>query len=130
MKFFSTFLAIVMVLSLLTPISVSANEKTKPFKTGNQSESVIQQKAAIAAQAQLSDQTPKLHADLEKLEGDQEVDVIIHLSENPVALEQGIKELAGKNFTATNAKTVKANVQSQQTLLKKEMKIKKGIPMS
>ena len=125
MKFLSTFLAIVMVLSLLTPMSsASANEKTKPFKTGGHSESIMQQKAAIAEQAQLSDQAPRLHADLEKVEGKQEVDVIIHLSENPVALEQGIKELAGKTFTAANEKTVKTNVQSQQTLLKKEMKIK------
>ena len=126
MKFLSTFLAIVMVLSLLTPMSsASATEKTKPFKAENQSESILQQKAAIAEQAELSDQAPRLHADLEKVEGKQEVDVIIHLSENPVALEQGIKELAGKTFTAANEKSAKAKVQSQQTFLKKEMKIKK-----
>lgn len=126
MKFFSTFLAIVMVLSLLTPISsVSANDKTKPFKTGNQSESVIQQKAAIAEQVQLSDQLPRLHADLEELKGNQEVDVIIHLSENPAALEQGIKELKGQKFTAANEKKIKSNVNAQQAMLKKEMKVKK-----
>ncbi|MCZ2258677.1 S8 family serine peptidase [Sporosarcina sp. G11-34] len=126
MKFFSTFLAIVMVLSLLTPISsVSANDKTKPFKTGNQSESIIQQKAAIAEQVQLSDQLPRLHADLENLKGNQEVDVIIHLSENPAALEQGIKELKGQKFTAANEKKVKSNVNAQQAMLKKEMKTKK-----
>lgn len=114
-----------MVLSLLTPFTASANaEKAKPFKPDNHSESIMQQKAAIAEQLNLLDGGSKLHKDLQGLTGNGQVAVIIHLSEKPVALEQGIKELAGKTFTANEAMAVKKKVKSQQAAMKKEMQVK------
>ncbi|QUW24031.1 S8 family serine peptidase [Sporosarcina sp. Marseille-Q4063] len=121
MKLLSTFLAFVMVLSLLTPISSVSAAKTEPFKTDKQSESVMQQKLAIAEQLRLTEQAPRLHKDLEELKGNQEVDVIIHLSEKPVALEKGITEAKGQKFSAANKKSAKAKVASQQGMMKKAM---------
>ncbi len=111
-----------MVLSLLTPISSVSAMKTEPFKAEEQNESVLQQKLAIAEQLRLTEQAPTLHKGLEELKGKQEVDVIIHLSEKPVSLEKGIKEVAGGKFTKADEKSVKALVVRQQNVLKKEMK--------
>jgi len=114
-----------MVLSLLTPFTTSANAETaKPFKPDNYSESIMQQKAAIAEQLNLLDGGSKLHQDLQGVTGNGQVAVIVHLSEKPVALEQGIKELAGKTFTSAEAATVKKKVKAQQTAMKKEMQVK------
>ncbi|MER2088860.1 MAG: S8 family serine peptidase, partial [Sporosarcina sp.] len=125
-KFFSAILAIVMVLSLLTPFSASADtETTKPFKPENYDESIMLQKSAIAEQLNLLHGGPKLHKDLQGLTGNGQVAVIVHLSEKPAALEQGIKELKGQKFTAAEATAVKKKVKAQQAFLKKEMVIKK-----
>ena len=105
--------------------SATPNANANPFKSERQSESVLQQKAAVAEQLQLLRQTPKLHKDLENVKGDQNVDVIILLSEKPVALEQGIKELAGKKFTSADAKTAKSKVQAQHKSLKKALNANK-----
>ncbi|HJF31987.1 MAG TPA: S8 family serine peptidase, partial [Sporosarcina psychrophila] len=124
-KFFSAFLAFAMVLSMLAPFSVSANtEMAKPFKPNNQNESIMQQKAAIAEQLDLLEGGPQLHQDLQGTTGNDQVAVIVHLSEKPVALEQGIKELAGGTFTAAEATAVKKKVKTQQTAMKKEMQVK------
>ncbi len=115
-----------LVLSLLVPYaSATTNTTANPFKSDRQNESIIQQKMAITEQLQLLKQAPRLHKDLENLKGEENVDVIIMLSEKPVALEQGIKELAGKKFTSSNAKAAKSKVQAQHKLLKKEMSAKK-----
>ncbi|MFE8698109.1 S8 family serine peptidase [Cytobacillus sp. FJAT-53684] len=125
MKYFSSILAFIMVLALFTPFSAAANtQETKPFKPNGISESNMQLKAAIAEQLNLLGGSPKLHKDLKGLSGDEQVAVIVHLSEKPVALEKGIKELAGKTFTATEAKQVKAKVTAQQSAVKKEMSVK------
>jgi len=126
MKYFSSILAFVMVLSLLTPFSVSAAKpsQTKPFKPSGQSESTMQLKSAIAEQLNVLEGKPQLHEALLGLSGQQEVNVIVHLSEKPVALEQGISELAGKTFTSAQAAQVEADVKAQQTLVKKELSTK------
>jgi len=124
-SFFSAFLALALVFSLLTPLSASANDKaTKPFKPDNRNESTMQLKAAIAEQLNLLEGGPVLHKDLQGLSGNKEVEVIVHLSEKPVALEQGIQELVGKKFTSQQAATVKKQVQAQQTRIKKAMNVK------
>ena len=79
-----------MVLSLLVPFSSANAEELKPFKQNSQSESIIQLKAAIAEQLSLSKDGPVLHESLQNISGDQDVVVIVHLSEKPVALEQGM----------------------------------------
>ncbi len=127
MKFFSKFLAFVMVLSLLTPLSVSADVtlKEQPLKQGAQEESALQMKAAISEQLQVLEGGPVLHKDLQGLSGSERVPVIIHLSEKPVALEKGIKELAGQQLSSAEATQIKKTVNAQQAFLKKEMQIKK-----
>lgn len=70
------------------------------------------------------DGMPKLHQSLQGLSGDQQIAVIVHLSEKPVALAQGIKELEGKKLSAKDAANVKAKVGVQQKFLKKQMGLK------
>ncbi len=114
-----------MVLSLLTPFSASANEnQVEPFKPNGQSESTMQLKAAIAEQVSMLEGGSKLHKELQGVSGSEEISVIIHLSEKPVALEKGIAELAGKKFTTAQAEKVKENVQAQQAFVKKEFTTK------
>lgn len=104
MKFLSSILVFVMVLSLLVPLSSASAEESKPFKQDSQSESIIQLKAAIAEQLSLSKDGPTLHESLENVSGNQKVAVIVHLSEKPVALEQGISEVKGRKFSNAQAK--------------------------
>lgn len=120
-KAFNAFLIFMMVFALLAPTSAFANTDKKPFKSQEPSESALELKAAIAEQLNLTNNGPTLHKDLQGLAGDEEVAVIVHLSEKPVALEKGIKELAGKSFTQSEASAVKAKVISQQAAVKKEM---------
>ncbi|WP_408056625.1 S8 family serine peptidase [Ureibacillus manganicus] len=125
-KFFSLFVVLAMVISLFGPaMTVSANEANVPFKSNSQSESTMQLKAAIVEQLNVIEGGPKLHKDLQGLTGNQEVAVIIHLSEKPVALEKGMSQLKGKGFSATQEKQVRAKVKAQQAAVKKELNAKK-----
>lgn len=114
-----------MVFTMLAPMNVSANVDAKPFKQNGTSESTMQLKAAIAEQLNLLDGGSMLHKDLQGLSGDEEVAVIVHLSEKPVALEQGIQELAGKTFTRADAAKAETKVQAQHTFFKKEINANK-----
>lgn len=123
LKVFRSLLAFILVLSMLTPFTTSVKaDQANPFKTGPQSESILEMKAAIAEQLNLVNGGPILHKDLIGLSGDEQVNVIVHLSETPVALQQGIEKLAGKNLTAAQEETVLKKVNAQQTSVKKEMK--------
>ena len=124
-RLFSSFLVLAMIFAMFSPITTaSANTGTKPFKQNAPSESTLQLKAAIAEQLNVLDGGPKLHKDLEKLSGNQEVAVIIHLSEKPVALEKGINELKGKAFSTSQENQVRTKVKAQQTSVKKELSLK------
>ncbi|WP_240034006.1 S8 family serine peptidase [Planococcus salinus] len=122
MKYFSSLLALVLVLSLLTPFTAAATgEGAQPFGNGP-SNSELQVKAAIAEQLRTGSSGPKLHKDLQGLSGDEEVDVIIQLSEKPVGLERGIQKSKGKAMNPFQANKVKSNVRTQQSSAKKAMK--------
>lgn len=121
LKLFSAIMAFAMVFTLLAPMTVSASNSQNPFKQNGTDESIMQAKAAIAQQLNVLDGEPALHKDLQGLSGSEEVAVIIHLSEKPVALEKGMKELAGQKFTSAEANAVKAKVKAQHSFFKKEM---------
>ncbi|MFS0690437.1 S8 family serine peptidase [Sporosarcina sp. 179-K 8C2 HS] len=131
-KLFSTFLAIILVLTMLTPFTASANtdpaetadQPTKAFKQNLQDESIMQQKAAIAEQLNLLGGEAKLHEELQNVTGNQQVPVIIHLSEKSVGLQKGIQKLKGKSFSHSEAQQTKQKVRNQQAAAKKEMVIK------
>ncbi|WP_020477120.1 hypothetical protein [Lysinibacillus boronitolerans] len=120
-KFLSSMIAFVMVLFLLVPLSSANAEESKPFKQDSQSESTLQLKAAIAEQLSLSKDGPTLHESLQNVSGNQEVAVIVHLSEKPVALEQGISQVKGQKFSNARANEVRSNVKSQQAQVKKRI---------
>ncbi len=118
-------LAFLMVLSLLTPAGYANAEEVKTLEKIVDA-STLPKKAAIVDQLSLSSSLPKLHKDLQGLSGDEEVAVIVHLSEQPVALAKGISELKGNKFTASEANTVKQKVEQQQISVNKQM-VSKGI---
>ncbi|WOV88030.1 S8 family serine peptidase [Sporosarcina oncorhynchi] len=140
-KLLSTFLALILVLSLATPFSALASTSadtdnpteatalTKAFKENLPSESTLQKKAAIAEQLNLLGGDAKLHDQLKNVTGNQLVPVIIHFSEPSVGLETGIKNLAGKSISSAEVQAVKQKVRTQQIRAKKEMVIK-GIQFS
>ncbi|MDW0116324.1 S8 family serine peptidase [Sporosarcina thermotolerans] len=108
---------------MLTPFSSIVNaEETSPLKTTTNSESIVQMKAAIAEQLNLANSGPVIHKDLSDLSGDEQISVIVHLSETPAGLQKGINELAGKSFTATQETKALQKVKAQQNHVKKEMK--------
>ncbi|GEN81770.1 hypothetical protein SLU01_00820 [Sporosarcina luteola] len=135
-KLLSTFLAFVLVLSMLTPYTVSANSDptgaaetsatnaTKTFKEDLSDEKVMQQKAAVAEQLDLLGGEAKLHEQLQNIKGNQQVPVIIHLSEKSVGLQTGLNRLSGRTLSKNEAQQVKQKVRNQQINVKKEMVVK------
>lgn len=114
-----------MVFSLLTPLSATANvDVAKPFKPDNQNDSIMQLKAAIAEQEQNQLQQPLLHPDLQDRKGNEEVGIIVHLSEDSVGLAHGKQQLNNKSFTAAERSKVINNVKTQQAQVKKMMRVK------
>lgn len=114
-----------MVLSLMSPFSNVSATNTTPFDKDSQSESTMQLKAAIAEQQRLSQAGPTLHESLKNVDGEKEISVIVHLSDTPVALEQGKNQLRGKSFSNSRKKEVRANVKAQQAQVKKDLATKK-----
>ncbi len=126
MKIFSSLLAFVMVLSLVMPVSAMEVDRVgnKPFKQQLQNEKNMLLKAAIAEQNAATEGLPKLHKDLQDKSGNELIPVIIHLSENPVALEKGISELKGKTLTNTKISEIRNKITRQQSTVDKEIKAK------
>lgn len=114
-----------MVLSLVLPVSAQTESaELIEFKQGQQSERNLQLKAAIAEQLEATEGLPKLHKDLQDISGNEEVPVIISLSENPVGLEKGINKLKGSQFTSAQERIVKDRVIQQQAAVTRDMKLK------
>src|SRR5699024_62461 len=125
MKFFSSILALLMVFSMfVSPLSAFAkSEQEQTLNKTLQDESTLQVKAAVAEQLKILEGEPTLHKELEGLSGNEDVPVIVHLSEKPVALEMGIKKLAGDELSSAETKKIKKEVRAQQTFVKKEMNV-------
>ncbi|CEG22006.1 Minor extracellular protease vpr precursor [Planococcus massiliensis] len=120
-KFFSSFLSLALVLSLLVPFEAAEAAETNPYNKSARTAGDLQAQAAIIEQLQLPHRTAKLHKDLQGLSGSQKVPVIIHLSEKPIALQKGIAESAGQAFTASLESSAEVKVASQQRSAKEEM---------
>jgi glucan-binding YG repeat protein len=120
----SIFLSIILVFSLLAPYA-SANTGLKGVKQTPSNESIMQLKAAVAQQEDLLQQGPSLHPDLQGVTGAKEVNVIVHLSEDSVALAEGKKKLKNQTLTAAEKVKVKNSVNAQQTQVKKTLQAKK-----
>lgn len=126
-KFFSSMLALLMIFSMfISPLNAFAeSEQAQTLKKTVQDEQTLQLKEAVAEQLEILDGEPALHKELEGLSGDKEIPVIVHLSERPVALEMGIKKLAGDELSSAEEKKIKDEVHAQQTFVKKEMNVNK-----
>ncbi len=114
-----------MVLSLVLPVSATELNGSKSFK--NQlpnEESMLKKVEAITNQLATSEGMPKLHKDLRGLSGNEMVPVIIHLSEKPVALEQGIAELKGQNLSSSKVNQIRDIINKQRGRVLNEMTAK------
>lgn len=121
-KYFKMLIVFLMVFSMLSPLSALANEETNSFKQPNFDESTMLAKAAIAEQLRVHGSPGVLHKDLQDLSGNEDVDVIVHLSEKPVALEQGITELQGRSFNNSHRANARAKVRAQQADVVQKMR--------
>jgi minor extracellular serine protease Vpr len=112
----SSVLVFLLIFSLYNPVVGSvAAEKTTSTETIKQMSKIINdQKAALKKGA-------VLHPDLQNLTGDEDVAVIVQLSEPPIAMVEGMSKLSGKKFTSTMEKEAKEIVTAQQQNFKKEM---------
>ncbi|WP_249336556.1 S8 family serine peptidase [Sporosarcina sp. Marseille-Q4063] len=124
-SFFSSLLTFIMIFTLLTPAFASANSGSIPSKSSIPNESTMQMKAAIAEQDQLRNQLPALHKDLQKEKGQHDVEVIIHLSEDPIALTEGKKSLKQLPFNASERAKEQQKINAQQKAVKNAMKTHK-----
>lgn len=112
---FSRLLPLVLVFSLFSPLSLSAAEPNQ------KSEGEKQAAAAIEEQLKLNAKGPRLDKELRNLKGDKEVAVIVHLSEKPVALEEGIRAQNGQSLTRQQETHIQAKVVAQQTEVKTQL---------
>ncbi|MDN7241729.1 S8 family serine peptidase [Planococcus sp. N028] len=119
-KLFSSIMPVILVLSLLPPSSSA----TEVDQGKEDRESQQQIAVAIEEQMQLADRGSRLHEDLRNISSDREVAVIVHLSKQPVALEEGIQSSKGKTFSLEQAIGVKANVEAQQAQVRNELQEK------
>ncbi len=124
-KWFSSFLAFMIVFSIVLPVSATSQETSlQEIKQQQQNEKKLELKAAISDQLEAREGLAMLHKDLQGLSGNEQVSVIIHLSEHPVALEQGISKLTGKSLSSTQKSQIRAKVNRQQATVEREMRIK------
>ncbi|WP_042471008.1 S8 family serine peptidase [Bacillus ndiopicus] len=120
-KFLAIVVAFMMMLAMLAPMSVSANTDFNSWKTSSTDEATMLAKAAIAEQLRVANGPAVLHPDLQGVSGSDSVAVIVHLSENPVALEKGIRDLTQRSFSAFDAQQTEQAVEAQQEEVIQEM---------
>ncbi|CEG28478.1 S8 family serine peptidase [Bacillus sp. B-jedd] len=121
-KYLSSLLVFALIFSLFLPVSGQAAGNS--VKNQLSSEALSQMKAIIAAQKAAEANGPVLHPDLQGLSGDEEVSVIVQLSEPPVAFAKGLKKIAGKSFSKTEEKNVEQKVTGQQKKFENALKSK------
>ncbi|TCZ75471.1 hypothetical protein E0485_17220 [Paenibacillus albiflavus] len=114
--FLSRLLIVVLTLfSLLSPISAYASESNGESTAKFLSSEVRAKMQEIVDQNTFTEgQEPVLHPDLQNLTGDEEISVIVELSEAPVALVKGMNTLQGKSFTTATEQSTKLKIDKQQ----------------
>ncbi|MCT8139273.1 S8 family serine peptidase [Anaerobacillus sp. CMMVII] len=134
-KVFNSLLIFTIIFTMLFPAYGFATNEGPSLKDQLSNEALSQMKDIIAQQKAALSADPVLHPDLQNLTGDEEISVIVQLSEAPVALEKGKSKIAGKGFSKADEKRVKDKVKAQHDkfeneLGKKGLKAKKGFTYS
>lgn len=129
-KLFNSLLVFTLIFTLLFPAFGGATNQGS-LKDQLSDEALTQMKDMIAQQKAALSNDPVLHPDLQNLTGDEEIAVIVQLSEPPVALEKGKSKVEGRGFSKADEKKVKDKVNVQHKkfeneLTKKGIKAKKG----
>ncbi|MFN7249458.1 MAG: S8 family serine peptidase [Anaerobacillus sp.] len=137
-KLFNSLLVFTLIFTLIFPAfgaAATTNGGGLSLKDQLSNEALVQMKDLIAQQKAALSNDPVLHPDLQNLTGDEEISVIVQLSEPPVGFEKGKRKVAGKGFSKADEKKVKDKVNNQQRkfekdLSKKGVKAKKGFTYS
>jgi subtilisin family serine protease len=113
-KVFGSLLVLMLLFTLLFPMGAAAAEEISAANQSLSREAIAQMKSIIAQEKADLSKGPSMHADLQNLSGDEEVSVIVGLSEAPVAFAKGVNKVEGKKFTKTDEKNVIDKVKKQQ----------------
>ncbi|MHC0037552.1 S8 family serine peptidase [Pseudoneobacillus sp. C159] len=119
-KWIHSLLVFLLVLTMWSPFSGHAATKKEQMS----SESLNQMKKWINEQRKALSKGPILHKELNGLTGNDDVSVIVQLSEHPVAFVKGMNKVSGKPFSSTLEKKVKDNVNAQHKLFEKQLNAK------
>jgi minor extracellular serine protease Vpr len=84
-------------------------------------ETLKQMKKIISGHKAILGRGPVLHEDLQNLTGDEEVSVIVQLSEMPVAMVKGMNKISGKTFSAATEKNVQQRILTEQQTFEKQL---------
>ncbi|MFA9558164.1 S8 family serine peptidase [Evansella sp. AB-rgal1] len=136
-KVLHSFLILLLFLSLFNPIFAIAETRASIGDISQGDDNIRAMKEIVNQHQNLIQQDPYLHPSLQKLEGEEEISVIVQLSEAPVALEEGKKKLPGKGngngkgrgkgkgLSAVEKANVLNKVRSQQAAFVRELSNKK-----
>ncbi|MGY5346022.1 S8 family serine peptidase [Paenibacillus glucanolyticus] len=108
----SILLSLILMLSLVIPAAAAPSESKQLLNNPLSAEDALQLKQILQDRAELA-KTPVLDEQLESL-GTGQVDVIVELSAEPVALAKGISSIAGKSFSSSMKARVEQKVELQQ----------------
>lgn len=125
LRFFHFLTIFALIFSLMSP-AVSAQEMNRNVKLGPNSDARLAEMEKLVQHQMNVLQTGKvLHESLEDVADDEWVEVIVQLSEEPVALAKGKKEIQGKAFTTADANSVVKKVKNQQVQFERHLKAEK-----
>lgn len=123
-QFFASFaILLVGLFSFIHPTYVFSETNTDSFKSVVDEEIFEKKQEVLLQQEEQMESRAILHPDLAEIAAasNREVDVIVQLSEAPVAFEKGKKELQHKTFSASEKANVLSKVESQHIAFRKEL---------
>lgn len=114
-KLLSSLLVFALIVTLMLPVSAFASaQKPDVPKNYLSIETMKQMQQIVQEQIDSKNLAPFLDPSLQDIGDDQEVTVIVELSQPSVALEKGISIISGKSFSAAAEKNAEAKVIKQQ----------------
>ncbi|WP_190279477.1 protease inhibitor I9 family protein [Ornithinibacillus gellani] len=117
-KVFSTVMAVMLMIGMVLPTMTYAQAKDLNKHSDAQSHMLD----AVQKQEAFQKQKPYLHTELQGLKGDKQIEVIVHLSENPVALEKAKKLTNQLQFTRADEQRALKKVSKQQVTFLQKLK--------
>ena len=115
-----------MIFSLVNPLFASAETSTDQLtKKLNVDKRISKLKESMKQRERQLANAPMIDSSLEKIKGDKKVDVIVQLTEVPVAFEKGKNIIQGKSLSSAKSTNLKKKVISEQARFEKLLKMEK-----